>query len=412
MVYRELEAAHASNKKEQESFEIWTVEGKMEEVLEEVIPIYKKDYPEIKFKIKAFKTDIYNEMILNAARTNSLPDMFYSWGNERLGELIDLGVVADITDATLLQLNDQIYNNVLESYTFDGKIYGLPAFGWNSVLYCNTEIFKSCGLELPTTYDELISTVKAFKKKGITPMLISGREAWMSSLYFMELALDYENIKIVEGLTNNPKYFGMEGFSKAATQFKQLIDCEPWQAGFENVTSVEATTEFIKGNGAMLVSGSWASAEIDDIIHSLVKGKVQAISFPRDSSLDDGSYIEANSQIGIAGYADGFVLNKNTDLTTADEKILFVQMMKDISNGAVINKGMGIPVYKEQSLEKTKYELLRQCQAIFPTKSYHQAYDYILDNHFVAKYSESLLEFIKGEMEAQTFIKVLVASEE
>jgi len=406
MVYQEVKTAYASTKEEQQSFEIWTIEGNMERVMEEVIPNYKKAYPQVRFKIKAFKKDIYDEMILNAARTNSLPDMFYSWGNERLSELVALDVVMDLTDIVLLHQQRQMYEGALESYTVDEKIYGLPAFGWNSILYCNTELFTSCNIEPPTTYEAFIEAIKGFKKQGVTPILISGNEAEMASLCFMELALNYVPIQILDDLRDNPKYFGVEGFGKTTQRFKEIVDLEPWQVGFENDTSMDAINAFIKGEGAMLFSGSWASRNIDDIIHSLVKGKVKAISFPRKTQ----SNME-NGQVGLAGYADGFVLNKHTSLEGINEKILFIQMMKEISDSAVIHKGMGIPVYRDQSLEGTKYGLLKQCQSIFLMENYGQAYDYILDSEGMKVYHEALLELLKGQVDSQGFIKKLIKNE-
>lgn len=400
-IHEEIKAAHAYTKENEPSFEIWTVEGRMQEVLNSVLPSYQKLYPDIKFKVKAYKIDLYHEMLLNAARTNSLPDMFYSWGNERLEELVQLDVVSDLTYAVQLQAEDTIYQEALSSYTFNEHIYGLPVFGWNNVLYCNTEIFKACELDIPSTYDELVSSVKAFKTKGVTPFTISSSEAQMPSLYFMELALAYEDIKIVKGLSENPKYFGMEGFYKAAKDLETLIALEPWQSNFEVASSAEATTEFIKGNSAMLVSGSWECVEIEDMKHSLVKGKIQAVNFPRANS----------KQVGIAGYTDGFVLNKQAHLKDKDVKLMFVQMMRDLSDVAVVEKGLGIPVYQDQSLENTNHTLLKECLSIFPTESYHEPYNQLLDAKMAAQYDELLLAFVNHEVDARDFIGGILQSE-
>ena len=337
-------------------------------------------------------------MLLNAVRTNSLPDMFYSWGNKRLEELVKLDVVADITDTVRLQLENQIYKETIKEYTFNERIYGLPSFGWDSVLYCNTELFAACGVEVPTTYEEFIDAIKVFKSKGITPLIIGGNEAWMSSLYFMELALEYENISIIRGLSEHPKYLSMDGFKEAAEAFERLIDLEPWQEGYETTTSMAATTEFIKGNGAMFLTGSWTSVEIDDIIHSLVKGKIKAIRFPR----------KYNNEVGIAGYADGFALNKHTAFKEVDAQRLFVQLMKSVSDRAVIGKGLGTPIYKDQTLDNTKYQLLKQCQEIFPEQEYHETYSQMLDYTVLINYHEAFLKFIKEDIDATTFIKEMI----
>lgn len=399
MVEEAVEAAHATSSETEDSFEIWTLEGTMEDILEEVIPNYRKLYPNVKFKVKAFKSDIYDEMLMNAVRTNSLPDMFYSCGDKRLGELVQLDVVADITEEVTSQLSDKVYEDALIGYTVDGKIYGLPAFGWNNVLYCNTELFEECGLDYPTNYGELLEVVREFKKKGITPMIMGGQEADSSSLYYMELVLGKEDIKIVKGLGNNPKYFAMDGFSEAAKQFKQLIDLKPWQAGYETDSSSDAIRKFASGEGAMMVSGSWDSIKLDDIIHSKVKGKIKVMPFPRVHHAD----------VGIAGYTDGFVLSKEA-LAKKEAKTLFMQLMKEISDRAVEKKGMGIPVYKDQSLENTRYDILKQCLSIFPKETTHETYSKMLSSSVARKYNYALLMFINGEMTSENFIKQLISA--
>ena len=398
-VYSEVGAVSMAPTALEQSFEIWTLEGKMEEVLEETLIKYQREYPNIKFKTKVFKNDIYNEMVLNAARTGSLPDMFYSWGDERLKELVILDVVQDITFEVNKELGDSLREDTLENYCIGDRIYGLPAFGWNTVLYCNTELFAACDLEIPTTYDELLEVVKQFKEKEITPLMVGGSETWMFSLYYTELVSEKENTSIIKSLSENPLYFRRDGFVDAATKFKQLIDLEPWQEDFENTVAADAVYEFTKGNAAMLLSGSWVSTNIDDIRHSSIRGKVAVIAFPRYKSTNLGS--------GVAGYSDGFILNKASDFEEVNVKSLFVRLMKDISDRAVEKKGMGLPIYKEQTLENTHFETLKLCEHIFPKGDFHAAYDKMLNAEFIKGYNEALLEFVRGESSTAEFIDTL-----
>ena len=403
-VYSEVEAASMKPTEVGESFEIWTLEGKMQEVLEETLINYQKEYPNIKFKVKAFKNEIYNEMLLNAARTGSLPDMFYSWGDERMKELVALEVAQDVTSEVKEQLGDKLREGVLESYMIDDCLYGMPAFGWNAVVYCNIELFEANHLETPTTYSELLEVVKAFKEKQITPLMMSGCEAWMPSLYYMELALDEVNTNVVKNLGNHPFYFRRNGFVNAAKRFKELIDLEPWQENFENMSAGDTVYHFTKGEAAMLLSGSWVSTNIEDINHSLIKVKVKVISFPRDGMNNLGN--------GIAGYSDGFILNKASTLKTVDVKLLFVELMQDISDRAVEKKGMGFPIYKEQTLEKTNFETLKACERVFPKVNYHAAYDKILNAQFVAGYNEALIGFVRGESSITEFIEATATGQD
>ncbi|MBP3888821.1 MAG: extracellular solute-binding protein [Cellulosilyticum sp.] len=140
-IEKKLEEAIVQSQEQEEIFEIWTIEGSLADVIGEVILLYKQMYPDVTFKFKVFNRDIYNDMVFKASRTNSLPDMFFSWGDRPLEELVELGVIADITKPVIEELSNQLYEDTLDKYTFEDKIYGLPVFGWNNVLYCNMELF-------------------------------------------------------------------------------------------------------------------------------------------------------------------------------------------------------------------------------------------------------------------------------
>lgn len=398
IINEEIKAASESTSNTRESFEIWSLEGGMLDVLEEVIPKYKKLYPTINFKIKIYKPDIYMDLVSQAARTNGLPDMFYSWGGEQLFEIIRFGVIQDISKEVDSVLGDELSEGCLENYDFNNRIFGLPVFGWSSVLYCNTEIFEKYGLEYPKTYDEFIQVVETFKEAGVTPLANSGNESWMPSLYFMEIALKNEDMQFIKGLGQNTLYFGRDGFVKAAKEYKELIDLKPWQQGYENISGEDAVNVFSKGNSAMLLSGSWSSTKLDDTILSKIKGKVKVIHFPRYNS----------RTLGMGGNADGFALSKkNSSLSKEERNTLFINLAKDISDRCVMNKGMGLPVYRDQSLEGTKFTLLKQCQALFPSIDYHIAYDKMFNQDMAREYNYAICEFVKGEVEAQQFINMI-----
>ncbi len=403
-IYSEVEAVSIRSEDEDESFEIWTLEGRMEEVLEETLIKYQKEYPNIRFKTRAFKNDIYSETLLSAARTGSLPDMFYSWGDERLKELVALEVAQDITFEVDKQLGHSFRVGALINYSVNDRIYGLPAFGWNTALYCNTELFETYHLELPTTYDAFLEVIKQFKEKGVTPLMVGGRDPWMFSLYYMELVAEVENTTIIESLSDHPLYFRREGFVNAANAFKRLIDLEPWQEDFEGMSGEDAVYEFTKGKAAMLLNGSWSCINIDDIRHSLIKGKVDVISFPR--------YESSHPESGVAGYSDGFVLNKASDLAHINVKSLFVRLMKDISDRAVQMKGMGIPVYKDQTIENTQFNTLKLCEELFPKGDFHAAYDKMLSTQFIKGYNEALLDLVRGDSNEVEFIETLATKKD
>ena len=406
-VYQEVEEVNKKIEVEnkEQKFEIWTINGGLEDTLKEVLEEYKKLYPDIKFILKTFKTEGYSEAILNAAATNTLPDMFYTWGDKELEELVKLDLVKELTyQVKNNDIEGDIVNNALKSYTFEDRIYGFPVFGWNAVLYCNQELFEKNHLNYPRNYIDFLKTVEIFKDKGITPLVISGNEAWMGSLYYMLLTLNEGSVNTSIEIAKDNIFFKRRPFVRGAELFKQLIKLNPWQEGYENMSATECVYSFTRGEAAMMVNGSWASTSIDDASRSMIKGKVKVLPFPvtKIKLIDEG----------VAGYSDGFVLSKQSTLAgEVDIELLYLDMVRSISDKAVMEKGMGMPVYKNQYLASTNFETLKKCYQIFPKSYYHSAYDKLLPRTVVQKYNEAILEFIKGKIDVETFSKVITVKE-
>lgn len=397
---REIQSVTTNQSMIQQNFEIWTIEGSVEEILTQEIMPYKKRYPHINFIIKPFKNEIYKENLFNAARTNSLPDMFYTWGDEGLQELVALDVVKDITSQVNDKVKENVYPMVLNNYTTQDKIYGMPLWGWNTVVYCNTQIFEAHQVALPESYEELIAAIEVFKSHGVTPIAIGGEEPWMASLYYMMLVLDEMNVQQVQKVVEDTKYFQEEGFKHAAQRFEALITLEPWQVNYDQASQQDALLYFNQGKAAMLVGGSWMSSSLQQGVNSNVKKNIQVIPFPLESQK---KYVK-----GVAGYADGFALNTKAYLREIDVTTLFLQLSKAVSDNGVMKRGVGIPIYKDQNLEDTDFEIMKKCQDIFPTEEYHGAYDQMLPSHLVIAYNEKLEDLIKQKITAEEFIEALV----
>lgn len=396
---REIQSVTEIKTQEKKKFEIWTVEGSVQTALNDEITRYQKLYPDVYFTVKAFKNEIYKENLFNAARTNSLPDMYYLWGDQGLREMIGLGAVKDITRAVTPLIGEQLQREKLKNYEIDGKIYGMPVFGWNTVMYCNTELFMAHGLDIPKTYTELLEVVEKFQAQGVTPMAIGGQEAWMPSLYYMSLVLDEANVNVVESAMANKQLLSTRPFVAAAEKMRKLIILRPWQNYYGDTTDEEAVNYFCEGKAAMLVGGSWMSAQIQDDIVTDIKEKTTVVPFPTDSGT---GYFK-----GVAGYSDGFVLNTKSELNDVEVTEMYLNLVRDISNNVVEYKGVGLPIYNDQTIDKPSFTVIRQCYDIFPSGSFHSAYDQLLNEDLVEPYNEAIKSLEKGYITDKKFIELI-----
>jgi ABC-type glycerol-3-phosphate transport system substrate-binding protein len=377
--------------------EVWTIHGDIEKALNQSIEKYKDQYPEIEFKVKVFKNEVYQSAIANAMVTDTLPDIFFCWGYQKLKDYVDAEVVFDLTDyITKRDVIKTMNPGVMDGFTFNQRMYAMPLYGWKAALFCNRQVFQQSGLSYPKTYDELLHVITEFKKKGMIPIAAGGKEAWLTSLYYMSFVLEDGTQEDVYQAANDVSKFNSTPFVHAANRFEELVQARPWQKNYSDDDSYNAAYLFTQGKTAMLLTGSWVSSAID-IYDSKVKGNVDVIPFPNHDK----------SQ-AIGGYVDTYVVSKNSVIAQKEEYInLYIDIMQSISNLSCNNLGIGVPVYNYQEIDKDKFPTLYQCIQKDNEVLYHPAYDQIFDAALTNRYYDLLSALMLGEITADEFISEL-----
>lgn len=156
--------AQAGSEKVELEFFNCKVEG--EAVFNKVIEKFQAEYPNITVKQTA-PTDA-ETVLFTRISTGDAPDVMSVYPAETAYHtMMDDGVYLDLSNEEWLH---RASDAALGFSQWNGKYYAMP-FALNSFgIYCNKAMFEEAGLELPTTWDELMNCCETFKAKGITPM--------------------------------------------------------------------------------------------------------------------------------------------------------------------------------------------------------------------------------------------------
>lgn len=123
-----------------------------EELWEDILAPFEEEHG-VTVDVTVVPWDSYEEKFLTGTTGDNGPDVGYVY-NEMLGDYIDNGMIADLTDyVTDEDRETQIY---LDSGVVDGKQIGFPfVVGGARALYYNKDILAEAGVdELPATWDE------------------------------------------------------------------------------------------------------------------------------------------------------------------------------------------------------------------------------------------------------------------
>lgn len=287
------------------SFTGWYDESNMENVIKE---INNQLNGEIIVEYTFVNLQQYNNVLSTQLAAGEGPDIITDGAS--FPARIKAGNLVEITGEDFLRnFNDA----GLSLSSVDGKIYGIPSYGWYSGLWYNKTIFEENNIKVPETFDELVEACEQLNANGIQPLgfgLSDGDTAFHSLVGYLENDF-YHNGGKGEGF-DSKFAFGEEEMSGVINEYIKewsiLIDKGFINESMLGISNDQALAGFISGKTAMFNSGPWHYNTI----------KESGIEFGMISHL--GSH--ENNKWLVGGPAANYGINANTKKIDAAMKVL------------------------------------------------------------------------------------------
>lgn len=112
----------------------------------------------------------YEAFIRQSFRTKESPGLFTWATGPQLAALVDDGLIAETTDIWNDAIEEGwVSEDLKQYYTYGDKQYCVPLNIAYWVMYYNIPLFEENGIEVPTTWDELMDAADTLQKAGVTP---------------------------------------------------------------------------------------------------------------------------------------------------------------------------------------------------------------------------------------------------
>lgn len=238
------------------------------------------------------------------------------------------------------------YEDILAAYRdmflWDGQHFAIPFAGETVFLFYRTDLFEEHGLEVPTTFDEVLEVAKFFDENvdGVDGVSFRARLGWEFT-YTWSIFLFPFGGRMVDPATGEPALTA-PGTAASLEYMKELAQYAP--VGVESYSFPEAWDAFMLGKTAMMIEASAAAPEVENPEKSLVAGKVGYAPMPAGPA---GAYS------GVWGW--GFSMtagSQNKDATWALITYLTGKALQDeyLENGGIVSRtsALGDPELQAQ----------------------------------------------------------------
>lgn len=292
---------------------------------DELIEKFNEEYPnvEIDHQMVPFG-EAQNKFKTAADAGKGAPDILraeVAWVPEfaSLGYLYALDGTAALDDA------DDYFETPLSSNVFDGKTYGVPQVTDSLALLYNKELFEQAGVEVPTTWDEVIEVSKTIKSETQADGIFLNPAGYFLLPFMYGEGGDLVDADAQEIVVASDE--NAAGISKAVEIIESGAAPKPPAAD----AYAAMMTAFTEGDVAMIINGPW---EVNNVRNAENFGGIENLGI---------APVPAGS--GTAGAPVGghnYVVWSGMDEEKADAAVAFIDFMNSAESQAFLADELGL----------------------------------------------------------------------
>ena len=197
------------------------------------------------------------------AANNKMPDVWTCNPGPNMDVYVDAGLVMPLNDilAADQEWYDSFSGGIFERLTYDGQIMAIPTNFAAACCFYNTEMFAAAGVEVPTTFEELLAACEKLQAAGYQPITCSAGTPWCLSMvagYLMDRCGGPDNLA---GTKTGEVTWLDESFVKGAELLVELS--KYFQPTASSDTNDECCAQFYNEQAAILIQGSWVIAQVN-----------------------------------------------------------------------------------------------------------------------------------------------------
>ncbi|GAB3620000.1 extracellular solute-binding protein [Glutamicibacter endophyticus] len=227
----------------------------LEAYFEDVAAAYQKEHPGVSIELIQETDQSIKDKIRTLTASQALPDVYFTWAGNWQENYVNGGLAADLSEliAPETEWGSSFGEASLDAFAVDGKYYGIPLYNNGKFMGYNKAAFEKAGVDVPTNFDELISSCEPLRKAGYEPIAFGNKDGW-PGLHYLGQLFAYNVPAEVLHADFDPQTASWQdpGYATALEQYKQLVDsCTDTGAGSNGVLYTTAQEAFSGERAAM-----------------------------------------------------------------------------------------------------------------------------------------------------------------
>jgi multiple sugar transport system substrate-binding protein len=321
--------ARAQPEKQELLVSLLVASGEQRAIFHQLANQFERQQPGVQVRWIAREDARYKELFIPWLKDPDGPDVVYWQAGTRLRQIAQTGYLAPIDDIWEAEGFDSLYPaSTREKVSYQGRTYALPYSYYQWGFYYRKSIFEQLGLQVPTTWKELLGFCANARQKNIAPVVLGSRYHWPVAAWF-----DYLNLRL-NGLAFHREVVAAEvaftdpRIRRVFEHWKTLLDADcfiPYHI-HTKMTWRETLPYLYRGMAATTLSGNFIAPQLS----STLLPDFGFFPFPRiDNAI--GHYEEAPTDV--------FALPSRSANNAAAKA--FIAFMGQAEQQSLLNNGIG-----------------------------------------------------------------------
>jgi raffinose/stachyose/melibiose transport system substrate-binding protein len=191
---------------------------------------------------------------------------------------------------------------IRDAGTYDGKVYSINLGRVSySGMFVNEDLLGEVGVDLPTTWSELVAACETIEDAGFSCMTVGGSDGWpiFVGSYGLLGAMYPDQEAMVEGLWTGDMAWNDERGIELMERYEAYT--EMLEDGVSGIAHDAAPARFAAGDVAMLPAGVWQAPQLEAAEPPFAWTYVP---FPGSDNAEDNQYLFGKYDQGWAIAAD------------------------------------------------------------------------------------------------------------
>jgi len=272
---------------------------------QDVIRAFEAQYPNVTVDVQVVQNEDLDGKLQTAMQAGTPPDIFLQRGGGKLQDMINAGMVQDITSSVSSDITTNM-SAALGLNTIDGKVYAMPMSFQPEGLWYNQDLFTKAGITTnPTDMTSFNAAVSSLKAASIAPIALGAQDAWPAAHWFYSFALRECSQQVVQSLTAAGQDLSDPCWLKAIQDVQTLANTQPFNNNFLSTVAQQGAASsaglVANGQASMELMGAWEPGVIGDLTPD--KNPLASLRFFPFPAVDGGQGDPSAMMAGSDGYS-------------------------------------------------------------------------------------------------------------